>query len=65
MMRVTKKLYALLIAGMMAVSLAGCQSTGNSSNQRKAHRANKAAKEVQILPPNLYHLTIFRIFQGI
>ena len=32
MMRVTKKLYALLIAGMMAVSLAGCQSTGNSSN---------------------------------
>ena len=37
MMRVTKKLYALLIAG----------------------------KEVQILPPNLYHLTIFRIFQGI
>ena len=45
MMRVTKKLYALLIAGMMAVSL--------------------AEKEVQILPPNLYHLTIFRIFQGI
>ena len=42
MMRVTKKLYALLIAGM-----------------------NKAAKEVQILPPNLYHLTIFQIFQGI
>lgn len=32
MMRVTKKLYALLIAGMMAVSLAGCQSTGDSSN---------------------------------
>ena len=32
MMRVTKKLYALLIAGMMAVSLVGCQSTGNSSN---------------------------------
>ena len=32
MMRVTKKLYALLIAGMMAVSLAGCQSTGNSCN---------------------------------
>ena len=32
MMRVTKKLYALLIAGTMAVSLAGCQSTGNSSN---------------------------------
>ena len=32
MMRVTKKLYALLIAGMMAISLAGCQSTGNSSN---------------------------------
>ena len=32
MMRVTKKLYALLIAGMMALSLAGCQSTGNSSS---------------------------------
>ena len=31
----------------------------------KAHRTNKAEKEVQILPPNLYHLTIFRIFQGI
>ena len=59
MMRVTKKLYALLIAGMMAVSLAGCQSTGNSSN------GESTAKEVQILPPNLYHLTIFRIFQGI
>ena len=58
MMRVTKKLYALLIAGMMAVSLAGCQSTGNSSNSGNA-------QEVQILPPNLYHLTIFRIFQGI
>ena len=63
MMRVTKKLYALLIAGMMAVSLAGCQSTGNSSNHESTQ--NKAAKEVQILPPNLYHLTIFRIFQGI
>ena len=36
MMRVTKKLYALLIAGMMAVSLAGCQSTGNSSNSGNA-----------------------------
>ena len=64
MMRVTKKLYALLIAGMMAVSLAGCQRTGNSRNH-ETHRVNKAAKEVQILPPNLYHLTIFRIFQGI
>ena len=36
MMRVTKKLYALLIAGMMVVSLAGCQSTGNSSNSGNA-----------------------------
>lgn len=33
MMKVTKKLYALLIAGVMAVSLAGCQSTDNSSNK--------------------------------
>ena len=64
MMRVTKKLYALLIAGMMAVSLAGCQSTGNRV-MVKAHRTNKAAKEVQIFPPNLYHLIIFQIFQGI
>ena len=56
MMRATKKLYALLIAGMMAVSIAVMAET---------HRANKAAKEVQILPPNLYHLTIFQIFQGI
>ena len=64
MMRVTKKLYALLIAGMMAVSLAGCQSTAIAVIT-KAHRTNKAEKEVQILPPNLYHLTIFRIFQGI
>ena len=48
MMRVTKKLYALLIAGIA-----------------ETHRANKAAKEVQILPLKLYHLTIFRIFQGI
>ena len=32
MMRITKKLYALLIAGMMVLSLAGCQSTGNSSS---------------------------------
>ena len=31
-MRITKKLYALLIAGMMVLSLAGCQSTGNSSS---------------------------------
>ena len=38
MMRVTKKLYALLIAGMMVVSLAGCQSTGNSSNSGNAQR---------------------------
>ena len=36
MMRVTKKLYALLIAGMMAVSLAGCQSTNNSSDGNNA-----------------------------
>ena len=36
MMRVTKKLYALLIAGMMVVSLTGCQSTGNSSNSGNA-----------------------------
>ena len=36
MMRVTKKLYALLIAGMMVVSQAGCQSTGNSSNSGNA-----------------------------
>ena len=64
MMRVTKKLYALLIAGMMAVSLAGCQSTGNSSNGESTQN-EQAAKEVQILPPNLYHLTIFQIFQGI
>ena len=48
MMRVTKKLYALLIAVIA-----------------ETHRVNKAAKEVQILPPNLYHLTIFRIFQEI
>ena len=65
MMRVTKKLYALLIAGMMAVSLAGCQSTGNSSNGEGTQERTKAAKEVQILPPNLYHLIIFQIFQGI
>ena len=62
MMRVTKKLYALLIAGMMVVSLAGCQSTGNSSNSGNA-QSEQSSK--QILPPNLYHLTIFRIFQGI
>ena len=36
MMRVTKKLYALLIAGMMVVSLAGCQSTYNSSDGNNA-----------------------------
>ena len=63
MMRVTKKLYALLIAGMMAVSLAGCQSTGNSSNDESTQ--NEQSSKGQILPPNLYHLTIFRIFQGI
>lgn len=64
MMRVTKKLYALLIAGMMAVSLAGCR-VQTIAVMETMHRVNKAAKEVQILPPNLYHLTIFRIFQGI
>lgn len=52
MMRVTKKLYALLIAGMMAVSLAGCQSTGNTSNgnaqseQSSKGSSNSSAKSV-------------------
>ena len=50
MMRVTKKLYARV----QAIAVIA-----------ETHRVNKAAKEVQILPPNLYHLTIFRIFQGI
>mgnify|MGYP000211190593 FL=1 len=45
MMRVTKKLYALLIAGMMVVSLAGCQSTGNSSNSGKRTERTKQQRK--------------------
>ena len=53
MMRVTKKLYALLIAGMMVVSLAGCQSTGTRSTaertqteQRSKGRTTSTTKSV-------------------
>ena len=48
MMRVTKKLYALLIAGMMAVSLVGCQSTGN--RDRKSTRLNSSHKHRSRMP---------------
>ena len=61
MMRVTKKLYALLIAGMMAVSLAGCQSTGNSSNGNNAQSeqsskgsTNSSTKSVSISTGNTF-----------
>ena len=60
MMRVTKKLYALLIAGMMVVSLAGCQSTGNSSNSGNAQSeqsskgsTNSSTKSVSSDPTSL------------
>lgn len=46
-MRVTKKLYALLIAGMMALSLAGCQSIGNSSNNIQNEQTSKGSSSTK------------------
>lgn len=46
-MRITKKLYALLIAGMMALSLAGCQSIGNSSNNAQNEQTSKGSSSTK------------------
>ena len=43
MMKVTKKLYALLLAGVMALSLAGCQADSSSSNATKSEQSSKGS----------------------
>ena len=42
-MKVTKKLYALLLAGVMALSLAGCQADNNSSNATGSEQSSKGS----------------------
>lgn len=43
MMKITKKIYALLLAGVMAVSFVGCQADGNSGNVTKSEQSSKGS----------------------
>ena len=47
MMKITKKLYALLLAGVMALSFAGCQADSSSGNTTQSEQSSKgSAKSV-------------------
>lgn len=54
MMRVTKKLYALLLAGIMAVSLAGCQTDSSSNGYTtKSEKTKKGSSAKSVSSDNI------------
>lgn len=54
MMRVTKKLYALLLAGIMAVSLAGCQTDSSSNGYTtKSEQTKKGSSAKSVSSDNI------------